>query len=303
VIRRTDRPVGAVSLLCPALFVCAAVAVVCAAAQSPTFSSKVDAVRVDVLATDNSKPIVGLGAADFEVLDNGVPQQVDLVSFDQIPLNLILALDMSDSVVGERLESLRSAGLGLVEGLAKDDQAALITFSKRVRLGSELTTDLSRLRSALDAAAGSGNTALIDGVYAALALSDSDAGRALVIVFSDGLDTSSWLTAQTVLDAAKRSDAVAYAVTVQSRAKPEFLRDLTTATAGRLFEVEKSGNLRSIFLSILEEFRHRYVVSYTPRGVATGGWHTLEVRIKNRKATIKARPGYLAGGFGYPLVF
>jgi VWFA-related protein len=277
------------------LAVSAAVAGVSASPQNATFSSKVDSVRVDVLAMDSGKPIAGLGAADFEILDNGVPQQVDLVSFDQIPLKVILALDMSDSVVGDRLESLRSAGRGLVEGLTKDDQAALITFSKRVRLGAGLTTDPSRVRSALDATVGSGNTALIDGAYAALALSDSDAGRALVIVFSDGLDTSSWLTAQTVLDAATRSDAVVYGVTVQSRAKPEFLRDLTTATAGRLFEVEKTANLRSIFLSVLDEFRHRYVVNYTPRGVATSGWHTLEVRIKNRKATIKARPGYLAG--------
>jgi VWFA-related protein len=268
---------------------------VSASPQSPTFSSKVDAVRVDVLATDNGKPIAGLAAADFEILDNGVLQHVDLVSFDQIPLNVILALDMSDSVVGERLESLRSAGRGLVEGLTKDDHAGLITFSQRVRLGAALTADASRVQTALGAATGSGSTALIDGAYSALALSDSDPGRALVIVFSDGLDTASWLTAQNVLDSAKRSDAVVYGVTVQSRTKPEFLRDLTAATAGRLFEVEKTANLRSIFLSVLEEFRHRYVLSYTPRGVAGDGWHTLEVRIKNRKAAVKARPGYFAG--------
>ena len=141
----------------------------------------------------------------------------------------------------------------------------------------------------------SGNTSLIDGTYSAILLGESDAGRALVIVFSDGLDTSSWLTAQAALDTAKRSDAVVYAVSVQSRVKPEFLRDLTTATGGRSFEVEKTANLGPIFLSVLEEFRQRYLVSYTPRGVATDGWHKLDVRIKNRKATIKARPGYLAG--------
>ena len=75
------------------------------AQQSPAvFSSKVEAVRVDVLVTDNSRAILGLGPSDFELSDNGVPQHVELVSFDQIPLNVILALDMSDSVAGERLE-------------------------------------------------------------------------------------------------------------------------------------------------------------------------------------------------------
>src|SRR6185369_14248176 len=124
---------------------------------------------------------------------------------------------------------------------------------------------------------------------------ESDAGRALIIVFSDGVDTSSWLSAGAVLDAAKRSDVVVYGVTTRSRLKPEYLRDLTSFTGGRLFEIEKTANLGATFLGILDEFRHRYLVSYTPRGVATGGWHRLDVRVRNRRATVKARPGYLAG--------
>jgi VWFA-related protein len=263
--------------------------------QSPAFSSKVEAVRVDVLATDNGQPIRGLVAADFEILDNGVPQEVDLVSFEQIPLNVILALDMSESVAGERLDHLRGAGRELLGGLKREDQAALVTFSHRIVLGAALTSDAAVVRTALDAAIPFGNTALIDGAYAAIMLGESDAGRALVIVFSDGLDTSSWLTADAVLNAAKRSDAVVYSVSVQSRVKPEFLRDLTSFTGGRLFEVEKTANLGSIFLGVLEEFRQRYLVSYTPRGVPKDGWHKLDVHLKNRKATIKARPGYLAG--------
>ena len=61
---------------------------------------------------------------------------------------------------------------------------------------------------------------------------------------------------------------VAYAVAVRSPAKPEFLRDLTSLTGGRLFEVEKTEKLDAIFVGILDEFRQRYLVSYTPRGVA-----------------------------------
>src|SRR5438045_2994964 len=86
-----------------------------AAQQSPAFSSKIEVVRVDALVTDNGKPVLGLGPADFEVVDNGVPQTVDLVSFDEIPLNVILALDMSDSVSGDRLAQLRGAGGRLLE--------------------------------------------------------------------------------------------------------------------------------------------------------------------------------------------
>ena len=266
-----------------------------ARAQAPTFAAKIEAVRVDVLVTERGQPVLGLGPADFNVLDNGVPQQVDLVSFDQIPLNVILALDMSDSIAGDRLGNLRAAGRSLLAELKTHDQGALVTFSHRVALGTGLTPDVDAARRALDAVEGSGQTSLYDGCFGAMTLGESDAGRALLIVFSDGLDTSSWLTADAVLGAAKRSDIVAYAVAVQSNAKPEFLRDLTTFTGGRLFEIEKTVNLASTFLRIFEEFRHRYLVSYTPRGVARDGWHALDIRVKGRKATIKARPGYLAG--------
>lgn len=265
------------------------------AQQSPVFTSKIEAVRVDVLVTDNGRAIRGLGPADFELLDNGVPQQVDLVSFDQIPLNVILALDMSDSVAGEQLDQLRGAGAGLLAALKKEDQAALVTFSHSVQLGAKLTSDVSTVREALGAAQGTGMTALVDGTYAGIMVGESDAGRALLIVFSDGVDTSSWLRADAVLDTAKRADVVVYGVSAVSRLKPEFLREMTSFTGGRLFEIEKTANMASTFLGILDEFRHRYLVGYTPRGVARDGWHRLDVRVKSRRATIKARPGYLAG--------
>jgi Ca-activated chloride channel homolog len=265
------------------------------AQQSPAFSSKVESVRVDALVTDNGQVIRGLGPADFEIFDNGVLQDVELVSFDQVPLNVILALDMSDSVAGERLDQLRRAGSGLLAGLRPEDQAALVAFSHAVQLGARLTSDVAAVRDVLGAARGTGMTALVDGTYAGIMVGESDAGRALLIVFSDGVDTSSWLRADAVLDTAKRADVVVYGVSVVSRLKPEFLRDITSVTGGRLFEIEKTANLTTTFLGILDEFRHRYLVSYTPKRVAKDGWHKLDVRVKNRRAAIKARPGYLAG--------
>lgn len=259
--------------------------------QDVTFSSRVEAVRVDVLVTDNGQPVRGLGPADFEIRDNGILQQIDLVSFEQIPLNVVLALDMSDSVAGDRLERLRTAGGAILGGLQTNDQAALVTFSQAVRLGAKLSGDVAPVRAALARAKGEGSTSLIDGVYASIQIGESDAGRALLVVFSDGLDTASWLPAGKVLDAAKRSDVVAYAVAVRSPAKPDFLRDLASFTGGRLFEVEKADKLDALFLGILQEFRQRYLVSYTPRGVTKDGWHKLDVRVK-RGGTVKARPGY-----------
>jgi VWFA-related protein len=158
-----------------------------------------------------------------------------------------------------------------------------------------LTGDINVVRGALDEAWGVGATSLADGVYAAMMVGEADAGRALVIVFSDGVDTSSWLSDDRVLDSAKRADAVAYAVGVGASGNSSFLRDLASLTGGTAYKIDSTRDLRATFLRILDEFRHRYLVSYTPHGVARDGWHRLDVRLKNRRATVKARPGYLAG--------
>jgi VWFA-related protein len=126
-------------------------------------------------------------------------------------------------------------------------------------------------------------------------LAEADVGRGLVIVFSDGVDTSSWLEPKAVLDAAKRSDAVLYAVSSGQSPREDFLRELTEQTGGRLFRIESTKGLSAVFLEVLDEFRQRYLLSYSPAGVSHEGWHELKVRVKGRSATVRARPGYLAG--------
>src|SRR5438477_10764048 len=172
--------------------------------QSATFTSKVEAVRVDVLVTNNGQPVLGLGPSDFEVLDDGIAQQIDLVSFDQIPLNVVLALDMSDSVAGDRLSRLRVAGGAVLAALQQEDQVALVTFSDVVQLAAKLTKNHELARAALDTVRGIGRTALIDGTYAGVMVGESDIGRTLLLLFTDGLDTSSWLSAEAVLNITKR---------------------------------------------------------------------------------------------------
>lgn len=264
-------------------------------AAQPSFKAHVEAVRVDVLVSDHGKPVGGLRPSDFELTDNGVPQRIDYAAFEQIPLNVVLALDTSDSLAGERLVHLIVAGNVALDGLEADDQAAVITFGHAVTLRSMLVKDRDALRTALTAVQAEGDTSLVDASYAGLILGESDVGRSLLLVFSDGLDVSSWLQPDAVIDIARRSDVVVYGVAVRSLAKPEFLQEVSEATGGDLIEVESTRNLKETFTSILDEFRLRYLLSYEPHGVEKGGWHRLEVKVKPSGVRVKARPGYLAG--------
>ena len=258
-----------------------------------TFTSRIEAVRVDVLVTENGRPVPSLTPADFEVLDNGVPQKIDLASFEEIPLNVVLALDMSESLQGLRLGHLQVAGRTILSWLKPGDRAALVAFRHVVLPGHGLTDDFDRIRSSLEQAQGSGLTSLIDASHAGMLMGESEVGRSLLILFSDGVDTASWLSADSVLETARRGDVVVYAVEIGG-GRAGFTRDLSEVTGGRLIAVESTKDLSATFTGILEEFRMRYLISYSPQAVSAEGWHRLEVRARGRGLTVKARQGYFA---------
>jgi Ca-activated chloride channel family protein len=250
-----------------------------AGAQRATFSSGAEAVRVDVAATNRGRPVAGLTADDFEIFDNGVRQTIQVIETDEVPIDLVMALDISGSVTGARLDSLRSASETLLGFLTARDRAGILTFNHEVVVRSPLSSDLGAVRGALDTPLNAGNrTALIDAAYAALALADGGAGRALAIVLSDGVDTTSWLTAADVIETAKRLDVVLFGVSTGAPQRTA-LDDLADATGGELVRIE-SRELTAVLERLMRDFRQRYLLSYTPQGVTPGGWHTLEVRAK-----------------------
>ena len=123
---------------------------------------------------------------------------------------------------------------------------------------------------------------------------ESDVGRSLLMVFSDGLDTASFLHTDRVLDMGRRTDVVVYPI-ASKEARPDFVEELAELTGGQLHEVGRNEDLSKTFRAILDEFRHRYLVTYTPKNVSKDGWHKLEVRVNRSGARVKARPGYQGG--------
>ena len=288
-------------------------------AQTARFTTGVAAVRVDVLVTDRGRPVAGLTRTDFELRDNGVAQAVTDVSSEILPLNVLCVLDLSGSVTGSPLASLKGGLRAVFDTLAPVDRAALITFSQRLQLHTRLTGDKALLRKLVDDVKSGGDTSVIDAAFAGLALRETDEGRTLMLLFSDGRDTASWLTARTVLEAARRTDVIVYPVTVhvtnslnmptrfrtndaysvvpraarESDGRTQLLDAFADETGGRMFYAEGEGGLRKTFLDVLGEFRLRYVLSYTPDGVPADGWHTIEVKLRGRSGQVKARRGYL----------
>jgi VWFA-related protein len=261
-----------------------------ASLQAPAvFRSGIEVVELDVSVMRGGQPVQGLTAADFALTDNGVAQQLQSVTLDRLPLSVTLVLDTSQSVAGDRLTHLVQAGEGLTAALRADDRAALVTFSNIVDLRVPMAHDFDAIRSALKSIRGNGATALRDAVHLALELQPHDRTRPLVLVFTDGLDTTSWLSEDAVIDSARRVGVVVHAVRVAS---DRFLDRLVESAGGRTWSATSDRQLRELFTRALEEMRARYLLTYTPAGVRAPGWHELKVRLKNGRAEVTARPGY-----------
>jgi Ca-activated chloride channel family protein len=261
----------------------------------PVFSTSIDVVRVDVSVTRDGTPVEGLKAADFEVKDNGVVQDVSLVGGENKPVHAVLALDTSSSVAGEPLQHLKAAAHAFVDVLRPEDAVSLLTFSDRVQM--RVTPDESRRRAheVVESAEAHHTTALYDATYAALTMADPVRGRPLVLVFSDGEDVGSWLRPEKVVRVAEASELVAHVVLAHREgADVPFLNELSAATGGEEWRADY-GELKEVLLNALEEFRARYTLQYTPAGASRDGWHKLQVRLPHTEARIKARKGYWQG--------
>lgn len=276
------------------------------------FEVEVQTVYLDVFVTRDGQPFTGLSAEDFEVLDNGVTQQVELLDHSALPLTTMMLLDVSGSVDGDKFEQLRTAAHAFVEGLDPEDQVGLLTFTRRMQLRMAPSSSFAALHNILLKPMEQGDTSLHDALYAGLKLVEARGGRPLVVLFTDGLDNMSWLDESEVLEVLKESDVMVYAVAVEPsmevsvrrggrsiRGKvlleaKEYLQTITRLTGGRVFYLEPGVNLEDIFLRVLDEMQSRYLLSYGPRGVPLEGWHALKVRIKDKQVDgIRARPGYL----------
>lgn len=279
-----------------------------------TFRVGVEGVRVDVKVTAGGRPVAGLAAADFELRDSGVPQHIDSVSLEDVPLAVTIALDVSESVQGERLAHLKAATRAAITATRPEDRIALLTFAEIIRRPAAFTSDHAALLGAVNAITAAGGTAAYDAAFVALTSKDARAGRSLVLLCTDGWDTASWLPAGAVFEAARRTDAVVYAVTLKDATRPSpfrvdasaglplgykpderpdlFLERLTDATGGDMLFADTSKDLAPRFVAIVREFKSRYLLTYTPRGVPESGWHPIDVRVTRPGARVTARRGY-----------
>jgi VWFA-related protein len=262
-------------------------------------------VSVPVTITDADGRLVrGLSKADFRVFEDGVEQAIDQFVGDRVPVSLGILLDVSESMIGARMNDARFAlGRFTNDLLAPEDEAFLMVFNHRPRLISPWLLKPSQLAGRLDGVEPSGGTAVYDAIVEALPLFERRAHqRAAIVVISDGADTASDGNVKTVRTRLRREDAFVYAVAIDApgrrpvsgRVDPYALRAITDESGGYTEVVHDSTELVSATARIADELNSQYLLGYSsPRG-SDGEYHSIRVRVSDPAHRVRARRGYVA---------
>jgi Ca-activated chloride channel homolog len=258
------------------LLVLAALATTATAAElPPTFPASAEIVELDVAVSDGrGRSVPDLRPADLAVFEDGVAQQVSFFSGEALPVSLVLLVDTSGSMA-PHFGLVRKAVSGFLEALRPGDRAQLRRFDQSAAIQLDLTSDRAALRRALDALQPFGSTALYTALYVTLselrAQPCERLRRQVVVLLTDGHDTASIVSEEQVLRLAQSSDVAVYSIGPTPRQQdPEdlrarhFMTELARDTGGQAFFPAALSELPSVYASIAQDLRTRYLVGYVP---------------------------------------
>ena len=298
----------AVGILCAALFAGAP-----AQPQDNVIRVNVRLVRMLVTVKDADGQLIGsLNKDDFSIFDNGVKQ--DIAVFErqtEQPLSVAVLVDTSASTGIELRYELDSVSKFLKALLGEgnpDDTVALYSFNWQVNLLSSYTRRFARVDSQLKQLKSEGGTSLYDAIYLASRELENRDGRHVLVIVTDGGDTTSVKDFHQALEAAQLADALLYPVLVvpitndagRNVGGENALTTLAAGTGGRVFLPSPGAELDRAFSDILRELRTQYLVGFYPRDIppTKDRFHSLRVGVPGRNLRVLTRSGYYGESSG-----
>jgi VWFA-related protein len=282
--------------------------------QGPVIRVNVKLVLVDATVKSKAGQVMaGLKQNDFELREDGVRQKIDIFNRDELPLNVALVLDLSDSI-GPFLGPLREAANTALGSLKPEDEVALFTFSTEAQLRIPFTKNKSEIADAIKSFQVGGATNINDGIFVAAKyfLNAPPMNRRVIILISDdvGTDAGGQGTRDIVTEAIA-SDSVLYNLKIPGYNPAGTLfaasmipglvniRKVVEQTGGEIFNVPDIPHLDEVFRALIERIKTRYTLGYyTQADAASGKPHKLDVHLvpsfgkKGRDYVVNARSAY-----------
>ena len=278
--------------------------------QQQTFKSVTDLVLLTITVTDGANRLVaGLEQEDFQVFEDNVPQDISNFSRQPQPIALSLVIDTSASMEG-KMPIAQEAAMGFIRRMGPDDRAQIIDFDSQSRILQGFTAERDKLEAAIKRTDPGGSTALHNAVYTSITElkrmrqeSGPQIRRQAIVLLSDGEDTSSIVRYEDVLDLAKRSEVVIYAIGLREKlkegARPGFkqadydLKQLSSETGGKAFSADDAAQLPAIYSQIADELANQYSLAYMSKNnKRDGAWRKILVRTVRPNMVARTKTGY-----------
>ena len=273
-----------------------------ARAQETAGVIKVEVRLVEVYASildHKGRFVDGLDRESFQVLEDGAPQQIAAFETTTQSLSCAILLDTTGSMAGA-LPRVKNSIVKLIDELDAKDSVAIYTFDQRLVLRQAFTTDKSAAKRAVLRTRAEGSTALFDALSETAQELSKRSGKKALILFTDGDDNSSALSASAAVARAKKAGIPLYTIAegeaTRSQNLRKLLEDMSGRTGGTAYEIEKAGAIEQVFHEISERLRHLYMIGYRPpKGTPDGRWRKIDLLVKGSKEyRIRAKEGYFA---------
>ncbi|HEX5734996.1 MAG TPA: VWA domain-containing protein, partial [Blastocatellia bacterium] len=290
--------------------------------QDDTIRLRAEEVLLNITVIDPyNRQATDLAQSEFIIAEDNQRQDISRFIITRVPVNVVLMLDASGSVVGE-INSLRQAAMRFIEQLGPEDSVSIIEFHSKVELIQDWTSNQDDIRHAISwrfkpgmERTSSGNTtysttALYDALY--LTAEDQLAkveGRKAAIILTDGDDTSSKVTYDQSLGSVIRSGAVVYVVS-KARALMSFapksfitrlkhaefvMTDLVRRTGGKIFSPLKDDEMKDAYAQVARELKNQYIITYIPKNEARDGrLRRISVYLTRAGYSARTRDSYYA---------
>jgi VWFA-related protein len=250
--------------------------------------------------------LTNLKIEDFELIVDGEPKAISDMYRAETPVRMAMLFDNSGSLDNFREFEKRAAMRFFRSVMRPVDQAAIYSVSTNVQLSQPMTGDVARLEQTIELfGKPEGATSLYDGIFLALTYLKPYAGRRVIVIVSDGRDTTSRedhdfeATLQRLLS----EECQVYAVqtglydnaNVRDLTAERRMQEMAAQTGGEAYIPKSVGDLDRVFAQIAGDLAQQYILSYYPAADKRDGkYHQLTIRIKNKDATrVRARKGFL----------
>jgi len=271
------------------------------------FKKEVEEVILHAIVVDDqNRPITGLARDNFQVFEDGKLQTVTSFRKERVPVALGILIDNSGSMLPKRAK-VNDAALQLVDASQPDDRVFVVNFGDDAFLDQDYTSDVDKLKAALQRVETRGSTALYDAIIAAVdhLNQTSRLQKKVLLVVTDGRDNASQATFQEVLRKLQlKNGPVLYIIALEQNEHPDdgqSLRTLAEQTGGAAFFPTSLDEIQSISSSIAQDIRSQYVLNYRSSNPQTAGaYHSIQVQALDGSAHLRVttRTGYSAGNMG-----